>query len=92
MYREPERGHKDLRKGRCSLAGQIYLVTTVTRCRRPVFRNWDAARCVARTLDDADLWHPHSCLCWVLMPDHWHGLVRLGERAPLSAARRVAMG
>ena len=29
-------------------------------------------------------WGDACPLCWVLMPDHWHGLVELGERDDLS--------
>jgi len=32
----------------------------------------------------AECWGDATLLCWVLMPDHWHGLVRLGERDGLS--------
>ncbi|KRA51548.1 hypothetical protein ASD72_00140 [Pseudoxanthomonas sp. Root630] len=36
------------------------------------------------------LWSPHAeLLCWVLMPDHWHGLVRL--TGTTSIARVVGM-
>jgi REP element-mobilizing transposase RayT len=31
-----------------------------------------------------DYWGDARLLCWVLMPDHWHGLVELGEREALS--------
>ena len=37
---------------------------------------------MSATLASVRTWSPHAeLLCWVLMPDHWHGLVRLtGER------------
>ena len=31
-----------------------------------------------------ECWGDATLLCWVLMPDHWHGLVRLGEHDNLS--------
>ncbi|MEW9571152.1 transposase [Rhodanobacter sp. Si-c] len=68
-----------LRVGRCSLPGQVYLLTTVTHQRRPVFVDTELARLAARCIGDAGLWAAGRCLCWVLMPDHWHGLVELGE-------------
>lgn len=81
-------GYKALRKGRCSLPGHVYLVTTVVRGRRPVFRAWSDARCVARVLADPVMWQPHRVLAWVLMPDHRHGLIQLGPRGDLSAVMR----
>lgn len=29
-------------------------------------------------------WGDADPICWVLMPDHWHGLIALGERDNLS--------
>lgn len=31
-------------------------------------------------MPDARTWGDTTILSWVLMPDHWHGLVRLGPR------------
>ena len=28
---------------------------------------------------DPKVWGDACVLCWVLMPDHWHGLIELGE-------------
>ena len=36
-------GHRALRKGRASAAGQVYLVTTAAYRRNPFFREWDVA-------------------------------------------------
>jgi len=36
--------YADLRKGRSSSSGQVYLATTVTRDRNPVFRGFQAGR------------------------------------------------
>ncbi|HVT35604.1 MAG TPA: transposase, partial [Nevskiaceae bacterium] len=83
MTRDPLKGHNALRKGRVSLPWQIYNVTTATVDRRPVFSDFDcacaASRCFARTqlLGDA------AMLAWVLMPDHVHWLIQLGERDSL---------
>ncbi len=33
---------------------------------------------------DTACWGDACVLCWVLMPDHWHGLVKLGMRDGLS--------
>jgi len=73
-----------LRRGRWSEGGNIYLITFVTDGRRPWFRSWDPASRVARALAAPTTWPGSSLLCWVLMPDHWHGLLQLGEGGALS--------
>jgi REP element-mobilizing transposase RayT len=74
-----------LRTGRRSLPGQLYLLTTVTHQRRPHFLNPEVARLAAATLANRELWLPSHSLAWVLMPDHWHGLIELGEGEGLSS-------
>lgn len=38
-------------------------------------------------------WSPHAeLLCWVLIPDHWHGLVRLSGTDRLSDVVGAAKG
>ena len=73
-----------LRRGRWSQPGGIYLVTFNTEERRPWFADWEAASRTARALSSLEAWTDSALLCWVLMPDHWHGLVQLGEREILS--------
>jgi putative transposase len=71
-----------LRKGRVSLPNQVYLVTTVTHDRRPLFGDFTLGRVVIaemRGLHDAGAVHS---LAFVLMPDHLHWL--LGLRGPLT--------
>ncbi|HEY9132571.1 MAG TPA: transposase [Dyella sp.] len=72
-------GYRALRQGRHSECGQIYLVTTATRSRRKYFHNIEIAERACHLISLPELWYPSQCLCWVLMPDHWHGLVSLGE-------------
>jgi hypothetical protein len=42
--------YSDLLKGRASIGWQIYLVTTVTRNRAPLFADFHLGRIVVRTL------------------------------------------
>ncbi|WP_343124521.1 transposase [Rhodanobacter sp. C01] len=77
-------GHRALRKGRMSLPGQIYLLTTTTADRNPWFLDMDFAIATCRLMIEPKTWGDARPLCWVLMPDHWHGLVELGERDDLS--------
>jgi putative transposase len=75
---------KDLRKGRVSLPGQVYHITTVTRNREPVFLDFLAARLLIQTLREAELLREASTLAFVLMPDHLHWLMQLGSERDLS--------
>jgi REP element-mobilizing transposase RayT len=93
-------GSKALRIGRTSIAGQVYLVTFVTSSRRPLFLDETTARTCVDTLLDTRSWTRSRLLAWVLMPDHWHGLVHLGEgddlsnlvrRLKASSSRRVRL-
>lgn len=77
-------GHAALRKGRTSVAGQVYLVTFATQDRRAHFTDWHFAREAAALLASAEAWPDARLLARVLMPDHWHGLVQLEEGANIS--------
>jgi len=68
---------KDLRKGRFSETGRIYLVTTVTLDRKPVFSDFHAARHLIHALQAE---HESGCAktpAFVVMPDHLHWLLEL---------------
>lgn len=64
--------------------GETHLLVVSTLYRRATFQDDDAARAVCRVLSAAWPWRDASLLAWVLMPDEWQGLVRLGERDSLS--------
>ena len=74
------RSHR-LRLGRHSQAGQIYLVTGVTRGRAPVFADWNAGCACARALHSAPGESAITPLAWVVMPDHVHWLFTLEDGA-----------
>jgi REP element-mobilizing transposase RayT len=91
-------GHRALRKGRASIPGQLYLVTTTTLDRQAVFAAFPAAQAAAQSLTDNTVLADARLLAWVLMPDHFHGLVQLGgattlpnlmNRLKSASARRV---
>ncbi len=73
----PVRGYKALRRGRVSLAGQVYLLTTVCHERQPLFADAATARATMAVLSAPATWPQASAQVWVLMPDHWHGLIEL---------------
>jgi REP element-mobilizing transposase RayT len=43
----------------------------------------------AREIHDRRSWQKATLLAWVLMPDHWHGLVELGEDESLPDLMRA---
>ncbi len=80
----PKAGRSALRRGRWDEAGRVYLVTFGTVARDPVFACADTAVAAIRAARPKHLWRASEVLCWVLMPDHWHGLIQLGECDTLS--------
>jgi len=68
-----------LRRGRCSEEGGIYLVTTVIAGRRPLLRDWRAARLLVDEMRVVEREGLVVSLAWVIMPDHLHWLLRLGD-------------
>ena len=78
---------KSLRVGRTSLPNQLYLITTVTEMRASTFADFETALAVARSIH-AGAAAPSRLWCWVLMPDHWHGVVELDETDTLASMMR----
>lgn len=91
-YLLPTPGHAALRKGRDSLAGEAYFLTFTTAGRQRLFAGWDAASAMCRFLSGPANWRRASLLAWVLMPDHWHGLLRLEGNDALGEVLRMAKG
>jgi putative transposase len=77
-------GYSALRRGRVSIPGQPYLLTTATDRRRDLFDDFERATAFCRELHGRQVFADHDLLCWVLMPDHWHGLLVLGEHESLA--------
>jgi putative transposase len=77
-------GYRALRKGRISNPDHVYLITTVTRDRHPHFLGFEQARAAILAFTSAEALGETRLLAWVLMPDHAHWLLRLGEDSPLS--------
>ncbi|MBX8500308.1 MULTISPECIES: REP-associated tyrosine transposase [Pseudomonas syringae group] len=74
----PEKSHsRNLRKGRFSGRGQLYLVTATTLGREPVFTDWLLGRLLVNELRHAHEMELVNSLAWVVMPDHLHWLFEL---------------
>ncbi|MFM8331799.1 MAG: transposase [Candidatus Methylumidiphilus sp.] len=75
-YRSPHR--KDLRKGRFSQPGGIYLLTWATQERKTWFRDFYLGRQVVASMRRAQEAGAADSLAFVVMPDHVHWLISLG--------------
>ena len=78
------RGHRALRRGRVSLPGQVYHVTAGTLGRRPWFADFHVGCEAVRAFHHQVALADARLLAWVLMPDHVHWLVQVGEEGNLS--------
>ena len=85
-------GYQRLRTGRKSEVGRLYLLTTIAFQRLPLFADWRCAWSAAAKISAASSWPHADLLCWVLMPDHWHGLVRLLDGGDLPQTMRQVKG
>ena len=74
----------DLRKGRVSIPGQIYLVTTASYKRAQLFRTFHNARIVARSIHFLAKNRQLESFAYVVMPDHLHWLFALDESSTLA--------
>lgn len=79
----PAIGYRALRANRVSLPGHVYLVTTTTYQRERLFADFATARRAVIALNDRDTLGNSALLAWVLMPDHFHALIRLGDEDDL---------
>ncbi|MDP1572722.1 MAG: transposase [Pseudomonadota bacterium] len=81
----PDPHARNLRIGRYSECGRIYLITTVVAGRKPLFAEFFAARGVIRLMREIEQHDLAQTLAFVVMPDHLHWLMSLGEPRGLSA-------
>ncbi|WP_426149906.1 REP-associated tyrosine transposase [Pseudomonas sp. DC3000-4b1] len=79
----------DLRKGRLSEAGHVYLITTATHERKPLFTCWKLGRLVCRELKGLHDAGQATSLAWVVMPDHLHWLFVLRHSHLARVIQRV---
>jgi len=73
-----------LRRGRFSEPNRIYLITTVTQDRVPLFCNFWLGREVVRAMHHHHASEWVESLAFVVMPDHLHWLVQLEDTVSLS--------
>ena len=73
------KGHSSLRTGRASVENQIYLITFTTFQRTPIFSEFRSSQTLAKCIQSPGVAKGSEVLCWVIMPDHVHLLLRLGK-------------
>ena len=88
-----DRPHQSaLRKSRYSVCNRIYLITTVTSRRDPVFSDLLAGRIVVNEMRSLEEGGSADTLAWVLMPDHLHWLMQLGAGQTLAGTVKTLKG
>ncbi|QQQ50197.1 transposase [Pseudomonas syringae] len=68
---------RHLRKGRYSAVAQIYMVTSVTKGRVPVFAEMQLGRLLVQEMKRCEEQGLVRSMAWVVMPDHLHWLFEL---------------
>jgi REP element-mobilizing transposase RayT len=81
-----------LRVGRYSEAGRIYLLTSVVLGRQPLFSDWRVGRLLVNEFRTAERERRARSLAWVIMPDHFHWLIELETGSLGMLMRRVKSG
>ena len=85
----PGHGHEALRRGRWSVSGAEYFVTLCTHDRKPGLTEpstLSGALAEMQRLGKEEVWRLHAA---VVMPDHVHLLVAVGESTDLAGAVRL---
>nr|WP_041770490.1 transposase [Pseudomonas resinovorans] len=82
----------DLIRGRASIPGQIYHITTTTEGRQPLFRDFHCARLAIAEMRRLEEQNLIRSVAWVLMPDHLHWLLQLNGPISLSTIIKVFKG
>ena len=73
-------GSRALRKGRYSQQNGIYFITSVTHQRIPWFQEFSFAQIMCRCIEHSHILCDAENLCWVVMPDHIHLLLQIGQK------------
>ncbi len=78
-----------LRRGRCSIIGQPYVVTTATKFRHRWFTDPEPVSCVLTQFKEIEERGFVTSLAWVVMPDHLHWLLELRASTLDDVVRRL---
>lgn len=75
---------RDLRRGRVSIPGGVYFITAACVDRQAHFSSFASGSTAASCFDNSKFLGEAKMLAWVLMPDHAHWLLELGQKTDLS--------
>jgi len=78
-----------LRIGRYAEAHRIYLLTTNTHDRKPIFEDFILGRAVVNQFRCAQDQGVANSLAWVVMPDHFHWLIELQQGSLASLMQKT---
>jgi putative transposase len=70
--------------------GHWYFVTVVTLRRQPVFAEERACKVLQSAFHEVHHYHPFRLAALVILPDHWHALIRPGVRSTNEAGTQPA--
>ncbi|MGB5107624.1 MAG: transposase [Candidatus Zixiibacteriota bacterium] len=84
--------YSDLLRGRISLHGTFYHISTVSLERTPRFSDFKLSRIVIKELMRLDEQELSLTYAWVLMPDHLHWIFQLTGAKSLSEIVRLLKG
>ena len=83
MYRKPNKGHSQLRKGRTSIPGAYYSVTLATFDRKPLLTTPEASDIIFQCFDWLESDQRLKWVCIMIMPDHIHVVFQLHNKQTL---------
>ena len=84
MVQIPNRGHRQLRKGRQSIPGAYYSVTLATDNRNPFLTTPGTSDIIFQCFDWLETDERLQWICVMVMPDHIHAIFQLGTQQTLS--------
>lgn len=70
---------------------QWYFVTVVTLRRSPVFADESACKVLQSAFHETYPYHPFRLAALVILPDHWHAVIRPGTRQEPTSQRTVVI-
>ena len=84
MKQTSNKGHRQLRKGRKSIAGIYYSITIATHNRIPILTMPDVPNIIFDCFDWLETNDRCNWICVMVMPDHIHVILELGNKQTLS--------
>jgi len=69
--------------------GSWYFVTVVTHRRQSVFADESACKILQCSFHEAHRYHPFRLAALVILPDHWHAVIRPGIREATRAGSAI---